>query len=69
MFDTGSLDGFKGAVNRWLLTRVVFFFRGADACGCERSLLITLFFPLGLVLLVLIIITVIIIIITITIKI
>ena len=25
VFDTGMLNGFKGAVNRWLLPRVVFF--------------------------------------------
>ena len=25
MFDTGTLDGFKGAVDRWLLPRVTFF--------------------------------------------
>ena len=33
-FDTGTLDGFKGAVNRWLLPWVYFsVFRGAGACG------------------------------------
>ena len=32
-FDTGTLDEFKGAVNRWLLPEFVFpFFRGTGAC-------------------------------------
>ena len=33
VFDTGMLDGFKGAVNLWLIPRVVFssVFRGAGA--------------------------------------
>ena len=34
-FDTGTLDGFKGAINYWLLPLVVFssVFCGAGACG------------------------------------
>ena len=34
VFDTGTLDWFKGAVNRWLLPRLVYssVSRGADAC-------------------------------------
>ena len=33
VFDTGTLEGFKGAVKRWLLLRVCFsVFRGAGAC-------------------------------------
>ena len=40
VFDTGTLDGFKGAVNRWLLPCVVYFlvFRGAGACGVEKTI-------------------------------
>ena len=36
--DTGTLDGFKGAVNRWLLLWVVFssIFRCAAACGVAK---------------------------------
>ena len=39
VFDTGKLDGFKGALNRWLLPRVVFssVFRGADDCGVAKQ--------------------------------
>ena len=34
VFDTGALDGFKGAVNRWLLPGVcVSVFRGSGVCG------------------------------------
>ena len=37
-FDTGTLDGFKGAVNRWLLPKVVFtsVFRGAGVSGVAK---------------------------------
>ena len=37
--DTGMLDGFKGAVNHWLLPWVVFssVFRGAGPCGTNSS--------------------------------
>ena len=40
VFDTGSLDGFKGAVNHWLLPRVVFFsvFHGPGACGIAKAI-------------------------------
>ena len=48
VFDTGMLDGFRGAVNRWLLPELRFF-----QYECNLSTL--LFFPLGPVLLVLII--------------
>ena len=39
VFDTGTLDGFKGVVNRWLLPCVVCssVFRGADACGVAKA--------------------------------
>ena len=30
VFDTGTLDGFKSAVNLWLLPRVLFFFSAAQ---------------------------------------
>ena len=34
VFDNGTLDGFKGAVNRGCFPEFVFqFFRGAGACG------------------------------------
>ena len=71
VFDTGTLDGFKGAVNRWFeFLRVnfskftlscVFFSFPRRMClwGCESNLWITLFFKLGPVLLVLIIIIII----------
>ena len=38
VLDTGTLDGFKGAVNSWLLPWVVFFsvFHGAGACGVAK---------------------------------
>ena len=38
--DTGTLDGFKGAVNRWLLPWVVFWsvFRGTGACGVVKAI-------------------------------
>ena len=40
VFDTGTLDGFKGAVNRWLLPFVVFssVFRGAGACSVAKTI-------------------------------
>ena len=51
MFDTGTLDGFKGAVNRWLLPSIVFstVFRGAGTCGVAKAFC---FFQLGPLLLV-----------------
>ena len=38
--DTGTLDGFKGAFNRWLLPLVVFssVFRGSGACGVANAI-------------------------------
>ena len=39
VFHTGTLDGFKGAVNRWLLPRVCFSdFRGVGACGVAKPI-------------------------------
>ena len=40
VFDTGTLDGFKGAVNHWLLPCVVLssVFHGAGACGVEKAI-------------------------------
>ena len=39
VFDSGTLDGFKGAVNRWLLPWVCFsVFRGAGACGVAKEI-------------------------------
>ena len=38
LFDSITLDGFKGAVNRWLLPWVVLFFRGVDACGVTKAI-------------------------------
>ena len=39
VFDTGTLDEFNGAVNRWLLQRVCFsVFRGAGACRAARAI-------------------------------
>ena len=32
VFDSGTLDGFKGAVNRWFLPVFFSVFRGAGAC-------------------------------------
>ena len=48
VFDTGTLDGFKGAVNRWLLPWVVFssVFRGRGACGVAKAIYKQLCFPL-----------------------
>ena len=39
-FDTGTLDEFKGAVNRWLLPSVVYssVFRGPGACGVAKAI-------------------------------
>ena len=58
MFDTGSLDGFKGVVNRWLLPRVVFFsvFRGSGASEVAKQFIKLMFFHTLSMLLVLIII-------------
>ena len=54
-YDRGTLDGFKGAVNRWLIPLVVFFsvFRGTGSCRMAQV------FPLMPVLLVLIVIIII----------
>ena len=40
VFDSGTLDGFKGAVNRWFLPRVVFFSFPWRWClwGCDINL-------------------------------
>ena len=40
VFDTGTLDGFKGAVNRWLVPLVVFssVFRGSGACVAAKAI-------------------------------
>ena len=39
VFDTGTLDGFMGAANRWLLPWVCFWvFRGAGACGAAKAI-------------------------------
>ena len=61
VFDTRMLDGFTGAVNRWLLPWVVFFSVSWCMCfwGCESNLWTILFFPQGRVLLTLIIIIII----------
>ena len=55
VFDTGTLDGFKGAVNRWLLPSVVFssVFRGAVSCWFQKQFINSFVFPLAPVLLVL----------------
>ena len=46
VFDTGTLDGFTRAVNRWLLPSVVFLsFRGAGACGVAKAIYNNLAFP------------------------
>ena len=41
MFDAGTLDGFKGAVNLWLLLRGVFFlvFYSAVLVGLQKQFL------------------------------
>ena len=40
VFDTETLDGFKGAVDRWLLPLVVFssVFCGAGDCGVTNAI-------------------------------
>ena len=39
VFDTRTLEYFKGAVNRWLLPRVCFsVFRVACACGIAKAI-------------------------------
>ena len=40
VFDTGTLELFEGAANRWLLPWVVFssVFRGAGACGVTKAI-------------------------------
>ena len=46
VFDTGTLDGFKGAVNRWLLPWVCYsVFRGACAVGLRKQFINNLVFP------------------------
>ena len=46
VFDTGTSVGFRGAVNRWLLSRVVFFSLPWRRClwGCEFSNFQTIWF-------------------------
>ena len=46
VFDIGTRDGFKGAVNRWLLPLVVLslVFHGALACGVAKAIYIRLCF-------------------------
>ena len=63
VFNTGTLDGLKGAVNHWLLPWVCFsVFRGVGACGVAKEIYKQFFFfSLGPVLLVFIIIIMIII--------
>ena len=65
VFDTGTLDGYKGAVNRRLIPWVCFSVFPCRRCSwyCVSNLSTILFFPLGPVLLVLIIIIIVIIII------
>ena len=47
VFDTETLDEFKGAVNRWLLSRVVFssVFRGAGIVGLQKQFINNVVFP------------------------
>ena len=45
VLDTGMLDGFKGAVNHWLLPCVVFFFHGTGAYGVAKAIINTFVFP------------------------
>ena len=46
VFDTGMLDGSKGAVNRWLLPRVCFFFSVAQVLmGLGKQFLTNFVFP------------------------
>ena len=54
VFDTGTQNGFKGAVNRWLLPLVFFsVLRGAAACGVTKA--IYKLWPVLLVLIIIII--------------
>ena len=49
VFDTGTLDGFKGAVNRWLHPRVCFpVFCDAGDCGVEKAIYKQFFSHFGL---------------------
>ena len=47
VFDTGTLNGYKSVVNRWLLPWIVFssVFRGAGACGVAKAIYNQLVFP------------------------
>ena len=59
VFDSGTLDGFKGAVNRWLHLRVVCFLQLSVAQvldGLRKQLINNFVFPIWPVVLVLIII-------------
>ena len=50
-FDTGMLEGFKGAVNCWLLAWIIVLssvFRGAGACGVAKAIHKYFFPHLGL---------------------
>ena len=39
VFDTGTFDGFKGAVNRWLIPKWSFsVIRGASACWAAKAI-------------------------------
>ena len=63
-FDTGKLDGFKGAVNHWMLRWVVLssVFRVAGASGVTKVIYKQFcFFPLGPMLLLLVLLIIIII--------
>ena len=63
-FVTGTLDGFKGAVNRLLFSELCFsVFRDAGACGVAKAIYKQFVFTLEPVLLVLVIIIIVIIII------
>ena len=56
VFDTRTLDRFKGAVNRWLLPWIVFYYSVAQVLvGLQKQLINNLVFTFGPVLLVLII--------------
>ena len=49
VFDSGTLNGFKGAVNRCLLPQRLFFFSVAQVrVGLLCNFVNVLFFPLGL---------------------
>ena len=45
--DTGTLDGFIGAVERWLLPLLVFssVFRGVGTCGVAKAICKNFVFP------------------------